>query len=100
PDENPYGIVAGLRDALPSGSHLVLSHTASESPDGVMAAAQRGFRASGAPLTARTRAEIERFFDGFDLVEPGLVDVRAWRSGAEAGELPDLPWTMVGGVGR
>ncbi|GAA1810416.1 SAM-dependent methyltransferase [Actinomadura chokoriensis] len=100
PGEDPWGIVAGLRDALPSGSHLVVSHTASESPDGVMAAAQRGFRASGAPLTARTRAEIERFFDGFDLVEPGLVDVRAWRSGDSAGDLPELPWTMVGGVGR
>ncbi|MEU5989024.1 SAM-dependent methyltransferase [Spirillospora sp. NPDC047418] len=61
-----------------------------------------------AALTPGTRAEIERFFDGFELVEPGLADVRAWRSGGQAGdqagdhvgELPGLPWTTVGGVGR
>ncbi|MFA1543205.1 SAM-dependent methyltransferase [Actinomadura monticuli] len=100
PDEDPHGIVASLRDALPSGSHLVVSHTVSDSPDEVMAAAQRGFRASGAPLTPRTRAEIERFFDGFDLIEPGLADVRTWRADDAPADLPDLPWTMVGAVGR
>ncbi|MFG2089337.1 MULTISPECIES: SAM-dependent methyltransferase [unclassified Spirillospora] len=102
PDDDPHGIVARLRAAMAPGSHLVLSHTASESPGEVMEAAKRGFRASGAPLTPRTRAGIGEFFDGFDLLDPGLVDVREWRSGSGGGAavLPELPWTIVGGVGR
>lgn len=102
PQEDPAGIVATLRDALAPGSHLVISHTASESPGEIMEAAQRGFRASGAPLVPRTRAEIERFFDGTGLLDPGLVDVRDWRPVGPQREGPAkaLPWTIVGGVGR
>jgi SAM-dependent methyltransferase len=100
-EEDPAGIVARLRDAMAPGSHLVVSHTANESPAEVMAAAQQGFRLAGAPLTPRTRAQIEGLFDGFELVEPGLVEVSQWRpetpQTATAGK---SPWTIVGGVGR
>jgi SAM-dependent methyltransferase len=99
PDEDPYGLVGRLRDRLAPGSHLVVSHTANESSAEIMEAARSGFNASGVTLTPRTRSGIADFFDGFDLVEPGLVDVRTWRP-AVTEELPDLPWTMVGGVGR
>jgi SAM-dependent methyltransferase len=102
PDEDdPAGIVARLRDAMAPGSHLVVSHTANESPDEVMAAAQQGFRLAGAPLTPRTRAGIGRFFDGFDLVEPGLVEVSQWRPETPAATAPPTSaWTIVGGVAR
>src|SRR6266536_1775336 len=100
-EEDPAGIVARLRDAMAPGSHLVVSHTANESPAEVMAAAQQGFRLAGAPLTPRTRAQIGDLFDGFELVEPGLVEVSQWRpetpQKATAGK---SPWTIVGGVGR
>lgn len=84
------------------GSHLVISQTADESSANVMGAAKQGFKTAGAPLTPRTRERVASFFDGFDLAEPGLVDVRTWRPvGIAAGnETPELPWTIVGGVGR
>ncbi|TDD78931.1 SAM-dependent methyltransferase [Actinomadura darangshiensis] len=100
PDDDPRGIVARLRAAMAPGSHLVVSHTASESSGEVMGTAQRGFRASGAPLTPRTRAEIRGFFAGFELAEPGLVDVREWRPAPGTPDArSDQPWTIVGGVG-
>jgi len=61
--------------------------------------AERGFRQADAALTPRTRAAVERFFDGFELVEPGLVDVSEWRSDHPAGR-GESPWVPVGGVGR
>jgi hypothetical protein len=100
-EEDPIGIVSQLREAMAPGSHLVVSHTVSESPADVMAPAQQGFQQAGAPLTPRTRAEVERFFDGFDLVEPGLVEVPQWRStGPEVVAAGRSPWVLVGGVGR
>lgn len=100
-EEDPAGIVARLRDAMAPGSYLVVSHTASESPDEVMAAAQQGFRSAGAPLTPRTRAEIQRFFAGFELVEPGLVEVAQWRpADPEPARPGKSPWVLLGGVGR
>jgi hypothetical protein len=100
-EEDPAGIVARLRDEMAPGSHLVISHTANESPDEVMAAAQQGFRMAGAPLTPRTRAEVARFFDGFDMLDPGLVEVSQWRPDTPEAPPPSgSPWTIVGGVGR
>lgn len=97
-DEDPAGIVAEYRRALAPGSHLLISHTADESPERVMATARQGFRLAGSPLTPRGRADIGRFFGDFEPVEPGLTDVRSWR--APEAELPELPWVMVGGLAR
>ena len=99
-EEDPFAIVSQLREAMAPGSYLVISHTVSESPAEVMAAAERGFRQSGAPLTPRTRAEVLRFFDGFELVEPGLVEVQRWRPLAPEPDTARSPWVLVGGVGR
>src|SRR6266545_3977815 len=97
----PDEILARLRDAMAPGSYLVVSHTANESPDEVMAAAQQGFRLAGAPLTPRTRAEISRLLEGFDLVDPGLVEVSQWRPDAPEAPTPSgSPWTIVGAVAR
>jgi SAM-dependent methyltransferase len=81
PDEaDPWGIIARLRDAVAPGSHLVVSHL---TLDGVAAApAEQGtqvYRSASAPIVPRTRAQIERCFDGFELVEPGLVWTGEWR---------------------
>jgi hypothetical protein len=73
--EDPWGVVRQFRDAVPSGSYLALSHMTDEAhPE----AAEGLFRISqdlhwNTPLISRSRAEIARFFDGFTLVEPGLV---------------------------
>ena len=104
--EHPEQILAKLREAMAPGSYLIISHTADESSSSVMGTAKQGFSMAGAPLTPRTRTAIGDLLSGFELVEPGLVDVREWRPDAlpepEVGggtATPDLPWTIVGGVG-
>ncbi|WP_216587678.1 SAM-dependent methyltransferase [Streptomyces brasiliscabiei] len=79
-DEDPHGIVRRLMDALPAGSHLVLSHTITspEWPEVDIAAAW--WNEHGIPrLTQRTPETIAGFFDGLDLLEPGVVSCTRWR---------------------
>jgi len=79
--EDPWGVVAQFRDAVVPGSYLALSHMTSEAhPE----AAEGLFRMTqelhwNTPLISRDRADITRFFDGFTLVEPGLVPPARWR---------------------
>jgi S-adenosyl methyltransferase len=82
-DEDPAAIVAALRDALPDGSHLVLSHATSEVFPGSLPEVFRAYDKATATLTTRSYAEVEALFDGFELLEPGLVDVTDWRPDAE-----------------
>ena len=86
PDEDdPYAIVTHLLDAVPSGSWLALSHPARDvHPQQVTEAASRFNQLARAKATLRTRAEILRFFDGLELLEPGLVQVHQWRPGLAA----------------
>jgi SAM-dependent methyltransferase len=91
PDEDdPYGIVARLRDALAPGSHLAIAHGTHESrPDEADQLAQLS-RQTPTPMATRTRGEIERFFNGFTLVEPGLVWAPLWRP-ESPDDVPDHP---------
>jgi len=79
--EDPWRIVRQFRDAVAPGSYLALSHMTGEAhPE----AAEGLFRISqdlhwNTPLISRSRADIARFFDGFTLVEPGLVRPAQWR---------------------
>ncbi|MFF9151619.1 SAM-dependent methyltransferase [Streptomyces sp. NPDC014846] len=75
--DRPAEIVAALRDALPPGSHLVLSHATGDFAD--RSAAQAVYDQATASLNLRTRAEVERLFEGFELIDPGLVQVPFWR---------------------
>jgi hypothetical protein len=78
--EDPEGIVAALRDGLPSGSYLALSHgTADFHPPGLARQAAAMYESATAPLVLRSHERIAAFFDGFDLVEPGLVQAPLWR---------------------
>ncbi|AXK31351.1 SAM-dependent methyltransferase [Streptomyces armeniacus] len=78
--EKPAEVVATLRDALPPGSHLVLSHATGDFAD--RSNAQAVYNGATATLNLRARAEVERFFDGFDLIDPGLAQVPFWRPDA------------------
>ncbi|MEU7423451.1 SAM-dependent methyltransferase [Streptomyces sp. NPDC040750] len=71
--ERPAEVVATLRDALPAGSFLVLSHAMGDFTD--RSAAQAVYDKATASLDLRSRTEVESFFDGRDLVEPGLAQV-------------------------
>jgi S-adenosyl methyltransferase len=100
--EDPWRIVATLRDALAPGSYLVVSHGTSDGEPTVVQAAEKVFNRSVAMQAhARPRAEILRFFDGFELLDPGLVRIPLWRPDSPA-DVPDDPgkfWGLVG-VGR
>jgi SAM-dependent methyltransferase len=84
-DEDPYHVVATLRDALPPGSYLALSHPARDIDAAEMAKmAQILNQMMAEKVTFRDRAAVDRFFDGLELVEPGLVQASKWRPGNEA----------------
>jgi hypothetical protein len=86
PDEDvPHAIVTRLMEAVPSGSWLALSHPARDvHPQQVSEAASRFNQLAPEQATLRTRAEILRFFDGVELLDPGLVQVHRWRPGVAA----------------
>jgi hypothetical protein len=79
--DDPYRIVTTLVDALPAGSYLVLAHPASDVRAASMAEMTRRVneRMSGPQATMRDRAAITRFFDGLELLEPGVVQPQQWR---------------------
>ncbi|MFC1431123.1 SAM-dependent methyltransferase [Streptacidiphilus sp. N1-3] len=78
-EEDPYGLVAQLLDACPSGSRLILTHGTEDFSDEAGARALQAYRASGVNLHLRPHAAVLRFFDGLELAEPGLQLVNRWR---------------------
>jgi hypothetical protein len=100
--EDPWQVVATLRDAMSPGSYLVLGHLTNESKPAVAQAAEKVYnRSVSTNVHVRSRADILRFFDGFDLVEPELVYIPEWRpdSPEDVPEDPGKFWGLVG-VGR
>jgi hypothetical protein len=98
-EEDPHGIIERYKRVLAPGSYMQLTHFSDSSPEAM--ANEQVLRQSLGRGQTRGRAEIARFFDGLDLVEPGLVYLPEWR--------PDEPVTlpldpgaklMLVGVGR
>nr|WP_245665925.1 SAM-dependent methyltransferase [Actinoplanes subtropicus] len=85
-EEDPWGIVRRLTEALPAGSYLVLSHSTGEflTPEAVQT-----FRTSAIPVHLRTHDEIGRLFDGLEVLDPGVVSISNWRAEKEPGPRPD-----------
>jgi SAM-dependent methyltransferase len=78
--EDPWGIVRQFRDAVAPGSHLAISHLINEGAHRKAADALLEISKNwSAPLVARSRKDVARFFDGFALVDPGLVAPAQWR---------------------
>ena len=97
--DDPYQIVARLLTGVPPGSYLGLSHPARDIQAQAMAEIADAMNELIAEkVTFRTRAEVARFFDGLELVEPGVVPAPRWRpaSAAEAA----TPTVMWAGVAR
>lgn len=102
-NEDPYGIVRRLLDALPAGSHLVLSHTITDPAMPQVDEAVTWWNAHGSQkLTQRAPDAIARFFDGLDLVDPGVVPCTHWRPERTDNPPPGEPENvaMYCGVGR
>ncbi|MFB6810093.1 SAM-dependent methyltransferase [Streptomyces sp. NPDC056387] len=107
--DDPHAAVARLRDALAPGSLLVLTHASYEGiplSEEVAAGTVGVYRDIRNPLVMRSGEQITRFFDGFELVEPGVVSMPLWQpEGTEDpddAEAPEDPYAFsgFGGVGR
>jgi O-methyltransferase involved in polyketide biosynthesis len=98
PDDNAFDVVRQLREASAPGSHLVISHAIDAKPDTTPQAIDI-YNQATAGLSLRTHEEIVRFFDGYELLEPGLVYPKDWRPD---GDRPVGGGTAIGyaGVGR
>lgn len=102
-DGEARSIVRSLLDAAPSGSYLLLSDGTNVIHGDQGQAAQQDYDESGAiPYCLRSPEQLARFFDGLDLVEPGLVSCPRWRpdpgSLGQAGEPAEID--VFGGMGR
>lgn len=73
------GIVSALAGAVPSGSHVVIHHMASELNPALAAAARRWNQVSSQPITLRSKDEVASLVAGLDLVPPGVVPMSEWR---------------------
>ena len=96
----PHAIVAKLLDAVPPGSYLALSHVASDLVD---AGTREGVTDISDQMihqdfSFRTRDEVTRFFEGTDLVPPGVVRVEEWQP--EPGPDHTAQSSLWAGVGR
>jgi S-adenosyl methyltransferase len=79
PEDDPESSVRAFTKYLVPGSHLALSHITSDGthPD-VIAAVEDAYKTASAPAVFRTASQIRTFFDGLDLIPPGLADVTNW----------------------
>jgi hypothetical protein len=98
-EERPR-VMGALRDVLAPGSYLTATHVTRDgkSPD-VVAGVEAIYATTPSPAYIRDHAEIARFFDGFDLVDPGLVTLDQWRPDPQD-PAPEATGWMYGAVGR
>ncbi|MEU1182405.1 SAM-dependent methyltransferase [Streptomyces sp. NPDC005820] len=101
--DDPYTAVAELTEALAPGSVLVLTHASYE---GMPVAREQTeamvdvYNDIRLPLIMRTRDEVARFFEGYDMVEPGLVPMPCWRPETDPQDEDPYAFCGFAGVGR
>lgn len=96
-EEDPAGIVRSFADHMADGSHLILSHVTHDGqrPEQVDVA-RYVYRDATAPWVFRGREEVLRLFDGFTLVEPGLVQLSQWRPDDQEAGATGGDWAYAG----
>ncbi|MEV6303885.1 SAM-dependent methyltransferase [Actinoplanes sp. NPDC051861] len=77
--DDPWGKVTALRDALPSGSCLAISHPTADFNPAEVDAAVAAATDAGMTLVVRSKADVQRFFGDWELLNPGVVPVSGWR---------------------
>jgi hypothetical protein len=98
-DEVAYSVVRTLRDAMAPGSYMVIVHASYQGvPAGIIERLSKFYARSTSSNKVRTYDEILQFFEGFELVEPGLVDISSWRP--DESEKKSLQPLGLIGVGR
>ncbi|HVV23905.1 MAG TPA: SAM-dependent methyltransferase, partial [Pseudonocardiaceae bacterium] len=98
--EEQQSVMGQLRDALAPGSFLTATHVTTEgkSPE-AFGRIESVYATTPTPIHFRDRDTIGHFFDGFDLVDPGLVTIDAWRPDPRDPAPEPTRW-LIGGVGR
>ncbi|MEU4570465.1 SAM-dependent methyltransferase [Micromonospora sp. NPDC023956] len=94
--DDPLDRVRALTDALPSGSYLAITHPTPDFNPTAVEAAVAAATGNGMTLVPRTRAEVARFFEGWELVEPGIVPVPAWRPDGAPPDDPEAVYYWAG----
>jgi SAM-dependent methyltransferase len=101
-EDKPHEIIAAYRDHLAPGSYLALTHgttgTPENDPRGDVENVTNVYQRASANLHVRPLPEIVRFFDGFELVDPGVVWMAQWRP--DPGIPPAAANSLLAGVGR
>jgi hypothetical protein len=87
--DDPAGIVTAYREALAPGSHFVFSHGTNEYRPAHTGGITKVYEQASHGIVPRNRAEIARLAAGWELLDPGLVDVILWRP--DPAELEDDP---------
>jgi hypothetical protein len=100
-DRNPNRLLAHYRQALASGSYFALSSVAAEAQPAEIKAVLDMIKGTPNEFYPRTRERFTSFFEGLDLVEPGVVPFPLWRpdSHADFADGPERDQLLIG-VGR
>jgi S-adenosyl methyltransferase len=95
-DEDPWAVVRTLLDAMPAGSLVALSHPTQDFDPASMEQVVQAARQGHMTLVPRDRAACARFFEGWEMVEPGLVPVMSWRPDGEPPADPESAYYWAG----
>jgi SAM-dependent methyltransferase len=96
--DDPQGVVRQYMDALVPGSFLILTVFTGDTDPVRVEGVSREYNARGIPLQVRDKAETEAFFEGYELLDPGVTLVHHWRPDADAEAVRDQDIAMYAGV--
>lgn len=100
-DDEAYQVVREVVDALPSGSFFTATIATDDFAPAVLGRVADEYASRGEPLRWRSKAQCERFFDGLELLDPGVVQMHKWRpDSSDVGAIADEDIAMYAGVAR
>ena len=103
-EDDPWDLAARLLAELPAGSYLALSHLTGDFDPAAWEGVAAVYRRSGVTMQVRPLAAVERFFDGLDVLDPGVVSLPRWRPDpndlGQPGQPTDAAVSVYGGLGR
>ncbi|MBF6178217.1 SAM-dependent methyltransferase [Nocardia otitidiscaviarum] len=94
--EHPAAHIARLHEVMAPGSLLIFTHGSDSTLDAFKEQSQSDTAGSAAQVVFRTKEQVERLLDGFEIVQPGVVTIQEWL----ADELPQTGLVILGGIGR
>ncbi|WP_232320464.1 SAM-dependent methyltransferase [Herbidospora daliensis] len=99
-EEDPAGLVHQFTEALVPGSHFAVSHVTADFFPKAVGNAADAYRSSKLGFTPRSREQISEYFEGFELVEPGMVPVALWRPDEDLELASGREHGAYGAIGR